>query len=153
MTTAYRVSEVWQLADVYYIRRQTKIHGHAVDHRMEFDEDFNEKYHYILLAQGDDPIGTCRVNFEHQDYGKIERVAILDQYQHQGFGRELISAAEDWLEDKGFAKVVITSVDTAVGFYEKLGYTPNYEIKYEDTDFPIVYMAKQFKSIDQREVG
>lgn len=36
----YHVDQVWQLADVFSIRRQTKIHGEVVDKRGEFDDQY-----------------------------------------------------------------------------------------------------------------
>ncbi|MFD1670743.1 GNAT family N-acetyltransferase [Agrilactobacillus yilanensis] len=141
MTEIYRVAEVWQLADVYFIRRQTKIHGIPVTLAGEFDEKFNHHYHYILLKEGEDPVSTLRVNFENEDFAKIERVSTLEKFQNKGYGRALIQAAESWISERGYHKIIITSLDTAVGFYQKLGYVPDYDIHYSG-EVPIIHLEK-----------
>jgi GNAT superfamily N-acetyltransferase len=138
----YHVDQVWQLADVFSIRRQTKIHGEVVDKRGEFDDQYPLNKNYILVEENDIPVGTARLNFNNDNFAKIERVSIAEPFQKQGYGRQLIEAAEKWVVDKGFGKIVITSLDTAVGFYQKLGYQVNRDIAI-NSDHPIVYMEKQ----------
>lgn len=138
----YHVDQVWQLADVFSIRRQTKIHGEVVDKRGEFDDQYPLNKNYILVEENDIPVGTARLNFNNDNFAKIERVSIAEPFQKQGYGRQLIEAAEKWVVDKGFGKIVITSLDTAVGFYQKLGYQVNRDIAI-NSDPPIVYMEKQ----------
>jgi GNAT superfamily N-acetyltransferase len=73
---------------------------------------------------------------------KIERVAVIADYRKQGVGREVILEAEKWLTDMGIEKVIITSREEAVGFYEKLGYTVDWNKKEEGGIFTIVYTEK-----------
>ncbi|MFD1124867.1 GNAT family N-acetyltransferase [Lentilactobacillus raoultii] len=118
----YHVDKVWQLADVYWIRRQTRIHGNVAPRSVEFDEDIDKRYQYLLIENENDPVGTARLNFSNENYAKIERVSIVSKYQGKGLGQLLIRKAEEWIADKGYSKIIITSLDTAIGFYEKLGY-------------------------------
>lgn len=132
---------MWQLADVFDIRRRTEIDGKQVSSRMEFDEEYGQEYYYLLASENGTPIGTVRVNFNNTNFGKIERVSVTSKYQHSGYGTKLISAAEDWLLEKKFNHVVITSLPSAKGFYEKLGYketktvdAPNRTLSYMEKD-------------------
>ncbi len=140
----YRVNQTWQLADVFDIRRQTKIHGEIVDKRGEFDDQYPLNKNYLLIEENDVPVGTTRLNFNNSDFAKIERVSVAEQFQGRGYGRKLIQAAEEWARESGFSKIVITSLDTAVGFYQKLGYKVNQNISVS-SDHPIVYMEKLVK--------
>ncbi|KRK47284.1 GNAT family N-acetyltransferase [Secundilactobacillus kimchicus] len=139
----YRVSQIWQLADVYTIRRQTKIHGSIPAKQIEFDEVWDQPYHYLLIEQDGQPVGTCRLNFTHTDFAKIERVSVIDGYQGQGFGRLLIEKAEQWSQERGYHQVVITSLDTAIGFYQKLGYVPQGGAVVQDDGVSTIYTEKQ----------
>lgn len=140
----YRVNQTWQLADVFDIRRQTKIHGEIVDKRDEFDDQYPLNKNYLLIEENDVPVGTTRLNFNNSDFAKIERVSVAEQFQGRGYGRKLIQAAEEWARESGFSKIVITSLDTAVVFYQKLGYKVNQNISVS-SDHPIVYMEKLVK--------
>lgn len=141
----YRVNQVWQLADVYAIRRHTKIHG-VCNKRTEFDETLDRQYQYILLEVDNEPIATCRLNFDHADFAKIERVSVVEGAQGQGYGRLLIEAAEQWAQDEGYTTVVITSLDTAIGFYQKLGYVPEGDAVVQPDGVPTIYTEKQLNS-------
>lgn len=141
MVEIVKVDKTWQQAQVFQVRRETFIKGQNISQELEFDEEYGKLYHYILILDQGRGIGTARINLSHEDYGKIERVAIIPEFQGQGLGRQLIEACEAWIWSKGIYKVVITSQLKAAGFYEKVGYVPNPAIKTETT-IPTVYTEK-----------
>jgi predicted GNAT family N-acyltransferase len=143
MAEIYRVDTVWQLAGVYEVRTKTFVHGQGIPKEHEFDETYGQAYCYILLEQDHTAVATARINTKHADYAKIERVAVIPEFQNKGYGKLVIEAAEDWIRELGFRKIVITSQQQAVGFYESLGYIARPEIKLEST-IPIVHTDKQF---------
>ncbi|AZS15861.1 GNAT family N-acetyltransferase [Paenibacillus lutimineralis] len=143
MAEIYRVDTVWQLAGVYEVRTKTFVNGQGIPKELEFDETYGQAYCYILLEQDHTAVATARINTNHADYAKIERVAVIPEFQNKGYGRLVIEAAENWIRELGFSKIVITSQQQAVGFYESLGYIARPEIKLEST-IPIVYTDKQF---------
>ncbi|GGH23371.1 GNAT family N-acetyltransferase [Paenibacillus segetis] len=143
MTEVYRVDSVWQLADVYEVRNKTFVNGQGIPKELEFDEVYGQKYNYILLEDNKTAVATARINLEHQEYAKIERVGVIPELQNKGYGRIVIEAAEKWITEIGrHPKIVITSQQQAVGFYESLGYIAKPEIKIEST-IPIVYTEKE----------
>ncbi len=116
-----RVSELWQVAAVYFIRtRIVREVFHAPIHR-EFSEDDKES-EYILVMEGEDPVSTCRIRQLDATTGKIERVATLPEAQGKRYGAAAIQEAEAWLREKGCQRICINSRTAVVGFYEKLGY-------------------------------
>lgn len=139
----YRVNEVWQLALVYQVRIAEAKFVHA-SLQEEFNEIYGKNYNYILIADGEKGIGTLRLNVDHADYAKIERVGVIPECQHQGIGREMIKEAEAWARDKGYEKIVIHSKYSAAGFYDKLGYLKNESVKLElgPDGKPQVYFEK-----------
>ena len=140
------VTEVWQAALVYEVRIKAFVEKQNIPIHLEFDEIYGEKYHYVLLYEGTQGIGTARINFSEKEYAKIERVAITPEHQQHGLGRQLIAAAEEWIREAGYQKIVITSQTQAAGFYEKLGYRIRTDIHLE-SDIPIVYTEKNIGKV------
>ncbi len=151
MPDVYRVNQVWQLAAVFEIRRQTKIHGQVTDPRIEFDEEYGAPYHYLLIEENDIPVGTARLNFTHDGFAKIERVSIAQAFQGRGYGRILIHEAESWATDNGYSKVVIHSLDTALGFYQKLGYVQTGQKEIQSDGIAIVPTEKTLAVTEQSD--
>jgi N-acetylglutamate synthase-like GNAT family acetyltransferase len=54
--------------------------------------------------------------------GHLEEMAVAENEQGGGVGRSLVAACEDWLRSEGVETVFVSSLDTATGFYERLGY-------------------------------
>lgn len=141
----YRVNEVWQLALVYQVRiadakfLKVPISG-------EFNEEFGKVYEYVLIADGEQGMGTLRLNCDHEDFAKIERVAVIPEKQYKGYGRLLMAEAEAWIKDKGYKKIVIHSKYSASGFYEKLGYTmdEHIELDFGPDEKRQVYFSKEW---------
>lgn len=53
---------------------------------------------------------------------KIRQVSVLTSLQGTGIGRELLVWAEDFSREKQIQSIIMSARETAVGFYEKLGY-------------------------------
>ncbi|MDF2632199.1 MAG: hypothetical protein K0Q85_795 [Caproiciproducens sp.] len=136
-----RVSETWQRAAVYYIRINAFVKGQNIPLNLEFDEGDGEQAKYILLLDNQEPVATARLHIIDDKTVKIERVCVAAEYRKKGVGRQLIEAAEDWAKDFGVKKIIITSQKHAVGFYEAVGYTADYNIQF-DSSIPIVYTEK-----------
>ena len=142
---AIRATETWQHAGVYYVRTEAMVNGFDIPLKGEFDADTPESK-YILVLDGVHPVGTCRIHFiPEEGYAKIERVAVVESYRGRGVGRIAITAAEDWIREEGFRKIVITSRDEAVGFYQALGYTADFEKTETGGVFTTVYTEKNLK--------
>lgn len=56
--------------------------------------------------------------------GHLEELAVAEDGQGGGIGRALVAACEDWLRTEGVETVFVSSLEGAVGFYERLGYQP-----------------------------
>ncbi len=118
-----RASETWQQAGAYYVRIQGMARQHNITLRREFDDHDTPDTKYIVLTDDEFPVATCRFYQLDAASAMIGRVVVLPEYRGKGLGKKVITEAEEWLRDLGCKKAVVESRDTAVGFYEKLGYT------------------------------
>lgn len=126
MFTVYRVtreSEYWKKACVYYIRLDEFVREYDVGVAGEMDAmDTPETEYILVMDEKGNPASTCRLHYLDEKTGKIERVSTLKELRGTGAGSVAIRAAEEWLKENGIVTVMINSRDTAIGFYEKLGY-------------------------------
>ena len=129
--TAYRItedSEYWLRACVYYIRIDEFAREYDVGVAHELDENDSPRTPYILvLDEKGNPASTCRLRYLDETTGKIERVSTIKEMRGTGAGSAAIHAAEDWMRENGVRRIVINSRDTAIGFYEKLGYVTDWD--------------------------
>ena len=54
---------------------------------------------------------------------KLRQMAVAPRLQGKGVGRRLIAFAEDIALQKKYETIVLNARETALGFYQKLGYT------------------------------
>lgn len=119
---AIRATETWQRAGAYYVRIQGMAKQHGITLQQEFDEHDAPDTRYIVLADEDFPIATCRFYDLGAGSAMIGRVVVLPEYRGRQLGERVMAEAEEWLKELGFGTAVVESRDVAVGFYEKLGY-------------------------------
>ena len=128
MMEAVHATEEWQRAGVHYIRIQAMCVGFDIPPRYEFADDTKES-EYILVHENGFPVSTCRVRIDEENAGHIERVATLEEYRGKHYGALGIKAAEQLLKERGVTNIRINSREKALGFYEKLGYTPDFSTR------------------------
>ncbi len=109
------------IAACMHIRRKVFIEGQGVPEEIEADGKENECDHYILKIDGF-AAGTARVRYLGEK-SKIQRVAILDEYQGKGFGKKLMEYMMDKICNEGKAEIMALSAQShAISFYESLGF-------------------------------
>ena len=141
MMETIRVTKEWQRAGVHSVRIQAMCIGYKIPMEQEFEGDTPEET-YILVLDGIYPVSTCRLHYLDEKTGQIERVATLKEYRKQNYGRAAILEAEKWMQENGVSKIIINSRQEAVGFYEKLGYVPDYTKVSGTGDFSCVQTSK-----------
>jgi ribosomal protein S18 acetylase RimI-like enzyme len=77
-------------------------------------------FHLACFRDGE--LVGCLSLVEESARVHMRQVAVLPQYQGQGIGRTLVEFAERFARGKGFALMVLHARETALPFYEKLGY-------------------------------
>ena len=130
----------------FHIRKEVFVKEQNVLLEEEFDEfdTMNELSEHILVYYNDQPVGTGRVRWV-DDFGKLERICILEPYRKFGLGKVTIGTLEEIAEEKGLSRVKLHGQTHAEGFYKKLGYQTSSDIFMED-GIPHVLMTKELAS-------
>ena len=104
------------------IRFKVFVEGQNVPVDEEVDGKDATASHYLLLVNNN-PAGVARVRIL-EEYFKIERVGILDEYQGKGLGRDIMQfILSDLQSHSAIKQVKLSSQTRAIPFYEKLGFT------------------------------
>jgi N-acetylglutamate synthase-like GNAT family acetyltransferase len=87
----------------------------------ELDKEIND----ILIAAFDDDLmlGCCILTKIDDRRMRLRQMAVQKNLQGKGIGESIIHFAENIARDKGFKILMMHARDTAIGFYEKYGYT------------------------------
>lgn len=82
-----------------------------------------EKEDMLIGAFDDNKIlGCCILTQVDNQTVKLRQMAVANKQQHKGIGYSIMQFAENLARDKGYRKMTMHARDTAIGFYEKLGY-------------------------------
>jgi GNAT superfamily N-acetyltransferase len=93
---------------------------------LTFDEEELEKEsNDILLGCFDDEKleGCCLLTATGPKTVRLRQMAVVSGLQGKGIGKVLMQFAENIARDRGYNKIMMHARKTAVGFYEKLGYS------------------------------
>lgn len=97
--------------------------------------------HHLLALEDGTPIATARV-FRDGTTAKIGRVCVIAARRGGGLGADLIHAAVALAGEKGADRAILGAQLHAVGFYEKLGFTP-FDAVYDDEGEPHQMMERR----------
>lgn len=131
-------SQVYQ--DALAIRKKVFIEEQGVPEDLEFDQLDSKTTHYVGYVEGQ-PATTARIHESPAHEYHLQRVATLKEHRGKGYGRELIIFIERSLRHIPDAKVWLSAQDTALPFYEKMGYSVLGE-GYIEADMPHHSMEK-----------
>ena len=96
----------------------------------------------LLGCFDDDEIeGCCMISKIDDTTARLRQMAVKDGLQGKGIGRVLMNFAENVARDYGYKIMQMNARKTAVGFYEKLGYTVCSE-EFEEVTIPHFLMQK-----------
>ncbi len=104
---------------LYSIRHKVFVEEQHVPVEEELDDRDNQCRHVLVLVD-DVPMATGRIDLEK--HGKIGRVAVHAHGRKLGLGRQVMAALEQIAREAGLPKVQLSAQNSAIGFYQKLGY-------------------------------
>jgi GNAT superfamily N-acetyltransferase len=93
---------------------------------LNFDEEEleKEKNDVLMGAFEDDRIlGCCLLTKVDDKTVRLRQMAVPNSLQGKGIGRALMIFAENIARDLGYHTLIMHARKTAIGFYEKLGYS------------------------------
>lgn len=88
------------------------------------EELAKEKSDILIGAYDEDELlGCCLLTKVDDKCVKLRQMAVQKNQQSKGIGESILNYTENIARDKGYKKIMMHARDTAIGFYEKLGYT------------------------------
>lgn len=106
-------------------------------------EELEKEKEEILIGafEEDKMLGCCMLITLDPGTVRLRQMAVLNNVQGKGIGRALMQFAENIARDRGFRKMTMHARQTAVGFYEKLGYRVSGD-QFEEVSIPHYIMEK-----------
>jgi GNAT superfamily N-acetyltransferase len=106
-------------------------------------EDLEKEKNDILIGAFDEDriLACCILTRYDEERCKLKQMAVHRSQQGKGVGGQLLNFAENVARDKGYRRMVMHARKTAVGFYEKLGYSAKGE-EFQEVTIPHFLMEK-----------
>ena len=114
---------------------------------LDFSEEelANEKHDILIAAFDDDEmVGCCMLCTINEERIKLRQMAVHENVQGKGFGAAILHFAENIARDKGYKTLFMHARESAVGFYEKLGYQINSDV-FKEVNIPHYVMEKRLE--------
>lgn len=105
--------------ELRYVRNLVFVEEQQIPPDLEFDELDRQCHHFIARDAKCRPIGTGRLSPE----GKIGRMAVLQKWRRQRVGESLLHAIIGKARNLDLTLVTANAQLTALGFYEKVGFS------------------------------
>lgn len=121
------------------LRVRTFVIGRGVPEEIEIDGKDPELLHFCIYEDG-----KLLAYLRAEDIGDmlhIGRVCVDENLRKQGLGRKLLEFLFRYAKEKCYSAIELSAVDTAVGFYEKCGFTAEGDY-YLETGVSHIYMKK-----------
>lgn len=78
---------------------------------------------FVAIADGR-VVGCLLMVPQNCSVVKMRQVAVEPDLQGHGIGAALVEASEKWAKESGYTQIELHARDTAVPFYQRLGYNP-----------------------------
>lgn len=106
-------------------------------------EELDKEKDDILMGAFEDDrlLGCCLLTRMDAFTVRLRQMAVPNNMQGKGVGRALMIFAENIARDLGYRKLCMHARQTAVGFYQKLGYSISGE-PFEEVTIPHYIMEK-----------
>ena len=128
-----------ELDDAFGVRMVVFVNEQKVPVEEELDAFDKTAIHFIGY-ENEQPVAASRLRFE-ADYGKLERICVLQEYRGKHFGQELIKEMEMTISKNGYKKAKLHAQTHAESFYSHLGYETVSDT-FMDAGIPHVAMIK-----------
>lgn len=127
-------------SEISELRKQTFVVEKNVPESIEFDGKDSEYLHFCLY-DCDVLVACARVN-ESGENIHVGRVAVRTEVRGKGIGKKLFDYISDYAEKNNFKAIELGAIQTAVGFYEKIGFVTVGDY-YEEAGWPHIDMIKR----------
>ena len=116
--------------------------------RFTIEELEKEKDDILIAAfEDDDLLGCCIISILDRTTFRLRQMAVLSSFQRKGIGASLLNYVENIARDKGCIKIMMHARLTAIGFYQRMGYTVVGNV-FEELGIPHRYMEKTINTFN-----
>ena len=77
---------------------------------------------FLLVTDGDKPVGMGRVISDGVSDGYIHDVIVKKEYRNRGIGKEIIRRLRDYCLEKNLEWIALITSDELTAFYESVGF-------------------------------
>src|SRR5690606_12136271 len=98
--------------------------------------------HFVCFDRSDTILACMVFTPKEKDLVKMRQVAVLPELQGKGIGSRFVKASELFARWSGFKKIELNARNSAVPFYEKLGYK-KVGAKFTEVGIPHFKMEKK----------
>lgn len=123
------------MSDVYLdalrIRNRVFVKEQGVPHSLEVGSPIEEAkaVHFVYYDEAGKAIGTVRLLIDDScQSGLIQRMAVIKSARGSGVAAKLMANLTDFAQEHGVQKLWLHAQLSAIGFYEKMGYSQEGEI-------------------------
>ena len=111
----------------------------------------NDSFH--LVCRQDNMLAACVVlkPLPGQQI-RMRQLSVRKALQGKGFGRLLVSFSESFAKDRGYREMILHARESAVGFYDKMGYQREGDRFFEVT-LPHYAMRKRLSAKELQTTG
>jgi thioesterase domain-containing protein len=122
MNTLRSPKTVDELTQYYQLRWQILRKPWGKQQGSEQDEFEQQAIHKMVINDQGEVLAVGRLEKMDKYQGKIRFMAVSEAAQGQGLGQEIIKALEQQASQLGMKEMSLNARESAVGFYQKLGY-------------------------------
>ena len=106
----------------------------------ELEEEKNARH--VVCYCGARLVGCLMLSPREGGDIQMRQVAVVPELQRQGIGRALVEYSEVWARTAGYRRMILHARETAVAFYEALGYARVGD-RFEEVTIPHWAMEKR----------
>ena len=135
-----------EMDDVFRIRHIVFVEGQDVPPDREWDGLDEDAEHILALSDGV-PAGCARIRFPGGK-AKIERLAVLPQYNGRGIGSAVMEYLVDHAWKRGADEIYLHAQLATLAFYSRFGFTPRGEV-FDDAniDHKEMFLSKERQNV------
>ncbi|PEK99483.1 GNAT family N-acetyltransferase [Bacillus sp. AFS017336] len=118
-----------EIQDALKVRVEVFVEEQQISKELEFDGLDAECVHFVSYDE-EQPIAAGRLRLI-ESTGKVQRICVLENYRGKKIGNEIMYLIHKTGKEKGLSQLVLHAQESAIPFYEKLGYAITSEIFFE----------------------
>tara|TARA_Y100000590_G_scaffold373132_1_gene436668 strand:+ start:382 stop:816 length:435 start_codon:yes stop_codon:yes gene_type:complete len=88
----------------------------------ELFDNYDEICDHFLIFDGQNVVGSVRIIIFNEKI-KLERMAIFKEFRTREYGKNCILQLIEYYSSLGFSKIILDSIYSVRGFYQKCGFT------------------------------